>query len=188
MLLNHGELQLTTQSRRKNDSFDVCAQCKLGCCQGVRPPLTHKRREIIETYLRKHRITVEKLYDNTGYTFPREDKEGYCLFFDRKTKRCRVHEVKPETCVAGPITFDINTRTQKIEWHLKKETVCALAGGLFGDRRRLSKHLALAKREIRQLVKELDAEDLRTILKIEEPETFKIDENAVEKDVLRKLI
>ena len=96
--------------------------------------------------------------------------------------------MKPETCVAGPITFDINTRTQKIEWHLKKETVCALSRGLFRDKRRLSKHLALAKREIRQLVKELDAEDLRTILKIEEPETFKIDENTVEKDVLHKLI
>jgi len=96
--------------------------------------------------------------------------------------------VKPETCVAGPITFDINTKTQKIEWHLKKETVCALAGGLFRDKRRLTKHLALAKREIQQLVKELDAEDLTAILKIEEPETFKIEEDIVEKDVLHKLI
>ena len=110
------------------------------------------------------------------------------MFFDRKTKRCRIHEVKPETCVAGPITFDIKAKTQKIEWHLKKETVCALAGELFKDKHRLGKHLALAKREIRELVKDLDAGDLRSILKIEEPETFKIEEDTVEKCVLYKLI
>jgi len=188
MLQKDGEPQLTTQSRRKNDSFKICAQCRLGCCQGVRPPLTSKRKAIIETYLREHKITLENLFDYAGYTFPREDKEGYCLFFDRKTKRCRIHEVKPETCVAGPITFDINTKTQKIEWHLKKETICALASGLFEDKQRLSKHLALAKREIRELVKELQAEDLKNILKIEEPETFKIEEDIVEKDILHKLI
>ena len=154
----------------------------------MRPPLTYKRRKIIKTYLRKHNISLEDPFVRTGYTFPREDKEGYCLFFDRNTKKCQIHEVKPETCAAGPITFDINARTQKIEWHLKKETICALARGLFEDKQRLSNHLVLAKGEILELVKDLEAEDLRAILKIEEPETFKIEEDLVEKDVLYKLI
>jgi hypothetical protein len=179
---------MTAQSIRKNDFFNVCAQCRTGCCNGVRPPLTQKRREIIERYLRRHNIALENPFDQTGYTFPREDKEGYCLFYDRKTKRCRIHEVKPETCAAGPITFDINTRTQKIEWHLKKESICVLASGLSKDKQRLNEHLALAKKEIGELVKELDAEALRTILKIEEPETFKIEEDIVEEDILHKLI
>ena len=176
------------KSRRSNNSLNTCVQCKLGCCQGVRPPLTYKRREIIKAYLREHNISVRDPFARTGYTFPREDNEGYCLFYDRNTKKCRIHEVKPETCVAGPVTFDINTRTQKIEWHLKKETICALARGLSEDKQQLGNHLALAKREILELVKELDADDLRSILKIEEPETFKIEEETVEKDVLSKLI
>jgi hypothetical protein len=95
--------------------------------------------------------------------------------------------VKPETCVAGPITFDINTKTQKIEWHLKKRTICPLAGRLYADKERLKKHQVLAKKEIRRLVKELDTKALRAILKIEEPETFKVGENSIEKAVLTKL-
>jgi len=51
----------------------------------------------------------------------------------------------------------------------------------------LKKHLVSAKREIRRLVEELDAEDLRAILKKQEPETFKIDEEAADKKVLNKL-
>jgi hypothetical protein len=90
--------------------------------------------------------------------------------------------------VAGPITFDINTKTRKIEWHLKKETLCPLAGRLYADKERLGKHQALAKAEILGLVKELDAEALKSILKIEEPKTFMIAEDNVEKAVLAKLI
>ena len=63
-----------------------------------------------------------------------------------------------------------------------------MAGGLHGDKENLRKHLKLAKKEIQKLVRELDAEALRAILKIEEPETFKIDEDSAKKDVLDKLI
>lgn len=174
--------------RKENDFFIVCSQCKTSCCINARPPLTPKRVKIIETYLKKHKIPLEKPFMQTGYTFPREDAENYCIFNDRKTGKCLIHAVKPETCVAGPITFDINTKSQKIEWHLKKETICLLAGRLYADEERLAKHRALAKVEILRLVKELDAEALRTILKIEEPETFKIAEDDVEKAVLAKLV
>jgi hypothetical protein len=52
----------------------------------------------------------------------------------------------------------------------------------------LKKHLGSAKKEICRLVQELDSEALQTILKREEPYTFKIDENVIGKDVLNKLI
>ena len=179
---------MAVTTRKENDFFNICAQCKTGCCQTARPPLTSKRRKIIETHLKKQKIPLENPFNQTNYTFPREDKEGYCIFYDKKTKKCLVHPVKPETCAAGPVTFDINTKTQKIEWHLKKETTCPLAGRLYQDEERLRKHLELAKKEIRKLVRELDAEALRAILKIEEPETFKIDEESVEEDVLGNLV
>jgi hypothetical protein len=121
------------------------------------------------------------------YTFPREDAEGYCVFYDKQTRKCKVHPVKPETCVAGPITFDINKQTQKIEWYLKMEKICPLAGILHKNGEILKKHLESAKKEIFRLVHGLDPEALRAILKIEEPETFKIDEDPVGSDVLTKL-
>jgi len=95
--------------------------------------------------------------------------------------------VKPETCVAGPITFDINIKTRKIEWHLKMEKICPLAGVLYKNKGVLKKHLESAKREILNLVSELDSEALKAILKIEEPELFKIGEDNIGKDILDKL-
>jgi len=174
--------------REENDFFNVCSQCNASCCINARPPLTSKRIKIIKAYLRKQKIPLGKPFVQTGYTFPREVEKGYCVFNDRKTGKCLIHHVKPETCVAGPITFDINAKTRKIEWHLKKEIICQLAGKLYGDEERLERHLALAKKEILRLVRGLDAEALKTILKIEEPETFKIDEDTVEKAVLAKLV
>ena len=175
--------------RKENDFFNVCSRCRThACCINTRPPLTPQRIKIIETYLKEQKIPLKKPFMRTSYTFPREDAEDHCAFNDRKTGKCLIHAVKPETCVAGPITFDINTKTQKIEWHLKKETICPLAGRLYADKERLKKHQTLAKREILRLVKELDTEALRTILKIEEPETFRIGENSIEKAVLTKLV
>jgi len=112
---------MTATTRKENDFFNICAQCKPGCCQTARPPLTARRKEILEKYLKEHRIHLETPFAQARYTFPREDKKGYCIFYEGKTKKCLVHPVKPETCVAGPVTFDINMKTQKIEWHLKKE-------------------------------------------------------------------
>jgi len=85
--------------------------------------------------------------------------------------------VKPETCVAGPITFDINKETEKIEWFIKMEKICPLAGLVFEDKDLLKSHVRSAKREIKRLIKELDSDALTAILKKDEPETFKIDQD-----------
>jgi len=177
--------------RRENDFFNVCDQCRdqcrTSCCHGTRPPLTTKRMKIIETYLKEQKILLKKPFVQASYAFPREDAEDYCIFNDRETRKCMIHPVKPETCIAGPITFDINTKTRRIEWHLKKDTLCPLAGRLYADKERLGKHQALAEKEILRLVRELDAQALKTILKIDEPETFKVAEGPLGKAVLSKL-
>ena len=98
-----------------------------------------------------------------------------------------MHPVKPETCVAGPITFDINKKTGKIEWYLKLEKICPLAGIMNRDKEALKEHLKVAKREILQLVRELPPKALQAILRIEEPDTFRIDEDELSEDILRKL-
>jgi hypothetical protein len=137
--------------------------------------------------LKEQKIPIDSPFVQTVYIFPKEDAEGYCIFYDKKMRKCLIHPVKPETCVAGPITFDINVKNRKIEWHLKMEKICALAGVLYKNRAILKKHIESAKREILKLVSELDSEALKDILKIEELETFKIDEDNIGKEMLDKL-
>ena len=172
---------------RQKNFFSTCNTCKSCCCQNARPPITQKRRKIIEDYLVAQGLRVDKPFETTEYVFPRETREGFCVFFDEETRRCRVNIVKPETCVAGPITFDINLQTGKIEFYLKFERICPLAGKLKKDMVALEKHLNSAKRELLTFVGELDAEALSAILQIDEPETWKIGEALLSKDVLERL-
>jgi Fe-S-cluster containining protein len=180
------------KSGRQSDFFDVCGRCAIVCCKDARPPSSPKRRKLIENYLKTHRLKdVEAPYfdESHGYAHPREDSNGCCIFYDRGTRRCRIHSVKPETCVAGPITFDINPKTRKLEYYLKTEKICPLAGKMHRTDAAavLKRHMKSAKREIRRVVSDLEPEALRTILRIEEPETFKVDEEELEGEVLRKL-
>ena len=171
----------------KTYSFDVCAQCNLICCQGANPPLTLKRKKLIGDYLKSQNLTVENVFVCEEYFHPAADSKGYCVFYNQKTGKCRVHQVKPETCKAGPITFDINLRTRKIEWFLKKEEICALAQRVGANSDQLRGHLEAAKVEILRLVSELNADSLRAILRIEEPQTDKIGEDELPAEVLEKL-
>ena len=172
---------------RQKDVFSTCDACMSCCCQNVRPPITQKRRKIIEDYLVAQGLRVDKPFETTEYVFPRETRGGFCVFFDEETRRCQVYVVKPETCVAGPITFDINLQTDKIEFYLKFGRICPLAGKLKKDIVALEKHFNSSKRELLTLVGELDAEALSAILQIDEPETWKIGETSLSKDILEKL-
>lgn len=132
-------------------------------------------------------MPAEDVFVTEAYTHPAADGQGHCIFYDKKTRKCVVHPVKPETCKAGPITFDINVKTRKIEWFLKKASTCQLAPRLQGNRPLFSEHFEAAKEEITHLICSLEAEELLAILKIPEPETVKIDENELPKTVVRKL-
>ena len=164
---------------QKNCRFDVCYECKLGCCQDAKPPITNERKRIIEEYLKKERISIEYPFVQAEYCFPAVDERGFCIFYHKQTKKCLVHSVKPETCKAGPITFDINRRTQKVEWFLKTAALCSFAERLYQNDTQFKAHFNVAKAEILRLIQGLDAEALRAILRIEEPQTFKIGEEAL---------
>jgi len=180
-----------TNSERQENFFDVCASCKISCCQGARPPLSPKRRAFIEEQLAKNPVPGIKppyFTNEHGYYHFLEDKDGYCIFYNRDTKLCKIHTIKGETCVAGPVTFDVNLQTKKLELYLKMECICPLAGKMWTKgKAELAKHLEDAKREIRRCVKELEPEAMKTILKIEEDETFKIYEEDLDEEVYKKL-
>ena len=176
-----------SEKRRHRDFFNVCETCQLGCCNGVKPPLTPKRKKAIQNFLKTNGIIILDPFENRDYTFPRETPDGYCIFFDKATKKCLIHPVKPETCAAGPITFDINRQTEKIEWFLKTEKICALAAALQQNKEFFEKYSKSAKSEVMKLVQNLDSEALRAILAIAEPDTFKFGEAALHSKVVAKL-
>jgi Fe-S-cluster containining protein len=149
--------------------------------------LTLERQRKIREYVNANSIAVENLFENGKYVFPRETEDGRCIFLDGPTRRCKIHPVKPETCVAGPITFGVNTETGKIEWFLKTDKVCRLAAPLYDDRAEYAKHVSSAKKEILRLLHGLDANALRAVLAVEEPDTVKVDEEKVPPKVLAKL-
>jgi len=168
-------------------SFDVCSRCEGVCCQDANPPLSETRKKIISEYLKKQKINIKEPFTKAGYSYPAIDQASFCVFLDKKTGKCIVHPVKPETCVAGPVTFDINFSTGKVEWFLKKNEICAYAGKLYPNKEAFKRHFDVAREQLSKLISELSPEEVEIILKIPEPETFKIGEDNLPDEVLRKL-
>jgi uncharacterized protein len=137
--------------------------------------------------LEKQKINVEKPFTQENYSYPSVDEQILCVFNSKETKRCMVHSVKPETCRAGPITFDINFKTKKVEYFLKKSEICAYAGELYKNKAAFNDHFEVAKKEIMRLIEELEPDELRVLMKIEEPQTFKVGEDNLPIEVVRKL-
>jgi Fe-S-cluster containining protein len=168
-------------------SYDVCGKCKIICCRDAKPPVSESRKKIIKEYMEKQKINIGKPFTKETYSYPSVDETLLCKFNSKETKKCMVHSVKPETCRAGPITFDINFKTKKVEWFLKKSEICAYAGELYKNKAAFDDHFEVAKKEIMRLIRELDADELRVLMKIEEPQTFKVGEDDLPVEVVRKL-
>lgn len=168
-------------------SFDVCSQCRSICCQDAKPPLTEKRKKIVKNYLEQQKMPVKQPFSTREYSYPTVDKDLYCCLFNKQTGKCMVHPVKPETCVSGPVTFNINFSTRKVEWFLKTKELCQYAETLYNDKAAFSEHFDVAKKQIMALIDQLSADELRAIMDIEEPQTFKFSENDLPKKIIKKL-
>jgi Fe-S-cluster containining protein len=147
------------------DFIEICSKCGGKCCLEARPPISNKRLKIlIENGLSPEFVEFGR------YKHLKLKDDGYCVFFENG--KCRIHEIKPETCVAGPITFDI--KGDKLELYIKKETICPLVKFLKENDLLFWEHLRIATEKLVELIRELDRAELEEILKIEEPETEKI--------------
>ena len=98
--------------------------------------------------------------------------DGTCIFCNGN--KCSIHGIKPETCRAGPFTFDV--KGDIIEIFLKYETICPVVGLLREDPEAYEHQFALAKKSITHLVRTCRDEELEAICRIEEPETEKVAE------------
>ncbi|MEM1577245.1 MAG: YkgJ family cysteine cluster protein [Archaeoglobaceae archaeon] len=147
------------------DFIEICSKCGGKCCFEAKPPISNKRLKILlENGISSDFVEFGK------YKHLKLKEDGYCVFFDNG--KCKIHGIKPETCVAGPITFDI--REGKLELYIKKETICPLVKFLKENEDVLKDHMNIALEKILDLIRELEKEELEEILKIEEPETEKI--------------
>lgn len=83
--------------------------------------------------------------------------------------RCRIHAVKPETCVAGPFTFDVAGNTLRL--FLKRESICPLVPYLKADDVAYQTQCRMAEKNLADLVRSLPLHELDVINAIPEPET-----------------
>lgn len=140
----------------------ICAACGARCCHGAHPPLSPGRISL----LLEEGIPA-CAFESPGYTRMRSGDDGICIMCSGG--RCRIHAVKPETCTAGPFTFDVTDHTLRI--FIKKETICPLVCFLKGDRAAYDTQYRMAVESLTTLVRSLPAPELDVINMIPEPET-----------------
>ena len=92
----------------------ACAKCDIGgrCCFEARPPLTEERIRI----LMDNGFALTRSIGSGPGIRGGHRADGFCTLF--KDGRCSIHSVKPETCIAGPFTFDVKGAV--LEVYLKR--------------------------------------------------------------------
>jgi len=83
--------------------------------------------------------------------------------------KCTCHRVKPETCRAGPFTFDVDGNTIRI--FLKHASICPIIPLLKGEPGAYRQQYEQAATNIANLVAHLTGEEIAEINKIDEPDT-----------------
>jgi hypothetical protein len=142
----------------------ACSECHLdgGCCFEARPPLSQERIDI----LLKNGVSPDAV-EFAGYKRLRLKQDGFCVLF--QDGKCSIHTIKPETCVAGPFTFDIKDKVLQI--FLKRESICPMVRFLKANRKAYDGLFETSVENIMHLVNSVPASEMAEILKIEEPET-----------------
>jgi Fe-S-cluster containining protein len=145
----------------------ICLNCGGRCCNEAHPPIS------MQCY---HRLVAQGVPEDSfewkGYRAVRSRRDGTCIFCNGN--RCSIHTIKPETCRAGPFTFDV--KGDVIEIFLKYETICPVVRLLENEPEAYEHQFGIAKKSITHLVANLTDEELSAICRIEEPETRKVAE------------
>jgi uncharacterized protein len=142
----------------------ACGDCHLqgGCCFGARPPLSQERIDILLSS-----GVLEDAIEFEGYKRLRLKPDGFCVLF--QDGKCSIHSNKPETCVAGPFTFDISEGMLQI--FLKRESICPMVRFLKANRKAYDGLFETSVEMIMHLISAVPEAEMVEILKIDEPET-----------------
>jgi len=146
---------------------EICMQCGGHCCDDAHPPISPVCHERLLS------LGVPRdVFESVGYLRLKVQDDGHCIMM--KDGRCSIHRIKPETCRAGPFTFDVTG--DRINVYLKHERICPVVGLLKTVPEAYRTQYDLAAQHIAQLVTHLPPDELREICRIDEPETDKVDE------------
>ena len=151
----------------------ACDDCHLagGCCFEARPPLSQKRIDI----LMENGVSADAI-EFVGYKRLRLRQDGFCVLF--RDGKCSIHEIKPETCVAGPFTFDIEDDMLQI--FLKRESICPMVRFLRANRKAYDALFETSVEKIMDLIRSVPEEEMAQILQIDEPQTDLVAEIRLE--------
>lgn len=151
-----------------SDIFSTICECCGGrCCFEAHPPLTDERISLL-----RDRMDLHGCVEYKGYKRFTTGNDGYCIMLNQS--RCSINGFKPETCMAGPFTFDV--RRGFVEIYLKKPSICPLVTLLQDDPGAFRSQFETAQRHILRLVGSLSDEELMHICSVDEPEIEKIAE------------
>lgn len=146
---------------------EICMKCGGHCCDGACPPISEDRYN----YLINNGVSPDH-FEFDGYRRLKVKKNNECvLYHDGK---CSIHAIKPETCRAGPFTF--NVIDDKIEIFLKFESICPIVRILKEVPEAYNQQYSRAIEHISNLVSCLPENDLEVICQIDEPLTEKVAE------------
>jgi uncharacterized protein len=145
----------------------ICMNCGGHCCHEAHPPISkHCYERLLSEGLPREYFVKD------GYRHMGSRPDGSCVCW--KDGKCSIHGIKPETCRAGPFTFDVKGDT--IEIFLKFESICPIVRLLKEVPAAYDQQYTLAVKSITQLVANLDEDELAVICRIDEPETEKVAE------------
>ena len=96
---------------------------------------------------------------------------GYTRLRTRENGECRIQAFKPETCRAGPFTFDI--KGNLIGIYLRHESICPIVRLLKAVPGAYRQQYELAVQGITHLVQYLTDDEISVICRIDKPETKK---------------
>jgi uncharacterized protein len=142
-------------------------RCGGHCCVDAHPPVSQSCSE----RLLAAGISPD-MFEYTGYKRLKVRENGVCVL--SRQGKCRIHTVKPETCRAGPFTFDVEG--DMIGIFLKYERICSLVKLLKEIPEAYQQQYDQAVKSITHLVGNLTPDEIDAICCIDEPDTEKVSE------------
>jgi Fe-S-cluster containining protein len=145
----------------------ICLRCGGHCCEEAHPPISE--------YCYRRLVAAgvpEEVFERDGYRSIRTRDDGTCICCTGG--KCRIHAIKPETCRAGPFTFDVKGDT--IEIFLKFEEICPVVRLYKDTPEAYRQQYNLAVKSISHLVSNLTEDEIAAICRIGEPQTEKVAE------------
>ena len=146
---------------------EICMKCGGHCCDEAHPPISPVCRERLIS------LGVSKdVFESVGYLRLKVQDDGQCILM--KDGKCSIHRIKPETCRAGPFTFDVTG--DRINIYLKHERICPIVGLLKEVPQAYRTQYERAVQNITQLVAHLPPQELEVICRIDKPDCDKVAE------------